>query len=185
MDERWEELYGGICANIVESEENIQKWTEWLNKITPTEYSIPFEELNQKLYHFQRLLLVFALSPKWLTTYALEYVKNTLREVYTQSSPVHLSKAYKDSSSSTPIIFILSTGADPSQNVMRFEEKEGFGKERLEIPSLGQGEGWIAAKMLKDRTENGSLIFLHYYHLSVWWMNGLRRISLSCHVHKT
>jgi dynein heavy chain len=45
---------------------------------------------------------------------------------------------YVDTDNLTPLIFILSTGADPTNSLMKFAEEKGWGK-RLGLISLGQG----------------------------------------------
>ena len=56
-----------------------------------------------------------------------------------------LASSYEESNESTPIIFVLSTGADPTADLLKLAEKRGFSK-RLDTISLGQGQGPLAAK---------------------------------------
>ena len=46
--------------------------------------------------------------------------------------------AYKDTDRRTPIVFILSTGADPTGILFRFATDMKY-RERLRVISLGQG----------------------------------------------
>jgi len=45
---------------------------------------------------------------------------------------------YKDSDKITPVIFVLSQGADPSMQLINFAKQMGM-EERLTYMSLGQG----------------------------------------------
>jgi dynein heavy chain len=51
-----------------------------------------------------------------------------------------LASSYKDSSVSTPLIFILSPGTDPTNDFLKFAEEMKFGK-KTDMISLGQGQG--------------------------------------------
>jgi dynein heavy chain len=50
-----------------------------------------------------------------------------------------LSSSFKDSSVSTPLIFILSPGTDPANDFLKFAEEMKFGK-KYDMVSLGQGQ---------------------------------------------
>ena len=47
-----------------------------------------------------------------------------------------LSKCFKDSSVTIPLIFILSPGSDPVSDILRFSEEMGMNK-KIEAISLG------------------------------------------------
>ena len=46
---------------------------------------------------------------------------------------------FKDSSPTTPLIFVLSTGTDPAADLYKFAEEMRFSK-KLSAISLGQGQ---------------------------------------------
>lgn len=50
-----------------------------------------------------------------------------------------LSVVFKESSASTPLIFVLSTGTDPAADLYKFAEEMRFSK-KLSAISLGQGQ---------------------------------------------
>ncbi|KAA6386742.1 MAG: putative Dynein-1-beta heavy chain, flagellar inner arm I1 complex, partial [Streblomastix strix] len=103
---------------------------------------------------------------------------------FAQSPPLDLIRAHKDSSKSTPIIFILSSGADPTQHVLRFAQSKGY-EGRLHLLSLGQGQGPIALQLLKNATSRGDWVFLQNCHLAASWMPELERVCLSYQVQET
>jgi len=48
---------------------------------------------------------------------------------------------YNDTINKIPLIFVLSVGADPLQNLLRLSKEEGKKTEDVSIISLGQGQG--------------------------------------------
>lgn len=59
---------------------------------------------------------------------------------YIEPPPFDLMACYKDSSCSTPLIFVLTPGADPMTELLRVADELGFGGKRLASISLGQGQ---------------------------------------------
>jgi dynein heavy chain len=105
----------------------------------------------------------------------IAYVRTMLGDFFSRSPALDLERAHNDSSKSSPIIFILSSGADPTQHLMRFARSKGF-ENKLAIISLGQGQGVVAQKMLKEATVNGSWVFLQNCHLAASWMPELEKV---------
>lgn len=84
--------------------------------------------------------------------------------------------AFIDSSNGTPIIFVLSPGADPIANLIELAKQKGM-KERLKTLSLGQGQGKIATKMIDAGQKAGDWVCLQNCHLSASWMPELEKIQ--------
>ncbi|XP_053553128.1 LOW QUALITY PROTEIN: dynein axonemal heavy chain 6-like, partial [Bombina bombina] len=98
-----------------------------------------------------------------------EFVINSLGKQFIENPPVDLATLYQDISPSTPLIFILSTGSDPMGAFQRFAKEKGY-SDRVQSISLGQGQGPIAEKMIKDALDSGNWIFLQNCHLAISWM---------------
>jgi len=67
-----------------------------------------------------------------------EYVRNHMGQFYVEGQAITMELLYKDTDEKTPLIFILSTGADPMQNLLKFAAEKEM-TDRLGIISLGQG----------------------------------------------
>jgi dynein heavy chain len=50
----------------------------------------------------------------------IDYVKNELGEYFTISPSISINKIYENTDMKTPLIFILSQGADPTSNLEKF-----------------------------------------------------------------
>ena len=73
------------------------------------------------------------------------YIAEELGENFITPPPFELPTIYKDSSSITPLIFVLSPGADPMSSLQKFADSKN---KTLEKVSLGQGQGPIAEKLI-------------------------------------
>ena len=68
------------------------------------------------------------------------YVARKLGKSFVEPPPFDLEKSFGDSSPLTPLIFILSHGADPTMALLKFAHDKGFKGEKFNSISLGQGQ---------------------------------------------
>jgi dynein heavy chain, axonemal len=87
----------------------------------------------------------------------------------------NLAKSYKDSSITTPLVFVLSVGSDPVADFKKFADKMNMTK-KCESISLGRGMGPIAEKMIEDALNRGGWVLLMNCHLATSWMPSLEAI---------
>ena len=66
---------------------------------------------------------------------------------------------YQDSESTTPVIFVLKQGADPSMNVIAFAEQI-YPKEKIDFLSLGQGQDKKAEAYIEKGMQEGRFVLL-------------------------
>ena len=75
------------------------------------------------------------------------FVRLELGETFSESPPFNLEAAYQDSSNITPLIFVLSPGADINDYLLELAKNKGkLASGGLKIISLGQGQGPIAER---------------------------------------
>jgi dynein heavy chain len=75
------------------------------------------------------------------------YIINEMGKFYVEPPSVKMEIMYKDLSVFTPLIFVLSQGADPTSTLLKFAEEKGM-LEKLQAISLGQGMGPRAEKLI-------------------------------------
>lgn len=80
---------------------------------------------------------------------------------------------WKDSDCRTPIIFVLSPGADPTASLLKFKKEMNI---ELDIISLGQGQGGPASNLIKKGKISGRWVLLQNCHLAKTWMPHLEKI---------
>jgi len=67
--------------------------------------------------------------------------------------------AFEDSIPVTPIIFVLSPGADPMAYLMGLAKQKGM-TDKFKPLSLGQGQGRIASRLIESGQRNGEWVCL-------------------------
>ena len=68
------------------------------------------------------------------------FVARKLGKSFVEPPPFDLEKSFNDSSPFTPLVFILSYGADPTMALLKFAQDKGFKGEKFNSISLGQGQ---------------------------------------------
>jgi dynein heavy chain len=140
-------------------------------------HNIPLPPVfEDRLTSFQRLILLKVLRFGKMIFAIKQFVKQELGAVYIESPPFDLEGCLNDSSNVTPIIFVLSPGADPIAYLNGLAVKKGM-KERLQSISLGQGQGVKAEKLIKEAQGTGGWVCLQNCHLSASWMPELEKIQ--------
>ncbi|KAJ1514588.1 Dynein heavy chain 1, axonemal [Coelomomyces lativittatus] len=132
------------------------------------------EPWQYKLDAFQRLLVYRCFCPDRTIAAIQDFVGKTLGDRFIEPQTSDFSVIYKESTPWTPIIFVLSPGADPANNLYKFAEEMKFTKKFLSV-SLGQGQGPRAEALLRDGMEKGLWILLQNCHLAPSWMPTLDR----------
>jgi len=179
------------------------QWKEWISSAEPHNTPLPDVEVPEvlgsvpaegggeageaeeepgisllpKLNEFQHLLMVKVLREEKVTMSAATFVGAKLGKHFTEPKPWNLVEVFKDTAPGTPVIFILSTGADPTSMLQRFAEKMGWAAgDRLHMISLGQGQGDIAANLIVRAGKDGDWVCLQNCHLATSWMLALEMI---------
>ncbi|TPX59932.1 hypothetical protein PhCBS80983_g02164 [Powellomyces hirtus] len=131
---------------------------------------------DQRLSAFQKLIVLRLVRPDRLIPGIMEFVKGRMGQKFIEPPQFDLVASYGDSNNCAPLIFILSPGADPMAGLLKFAEAKGFGGNKLTAISLGQGQGPVAAAMLRSGVKSGTWVVLQNCHLAVSWLSILEKM---------
>ncbi|XP_006892361.1 PREDICTED: dynein heavy chain 1, axonemal [Elephantulus edwardii] len=130
---------------------------------------------DEYLDQFQKLLVLRCLRGDKVTNAMQDFVASNLEPRFIEPQTANLSVVFKDSNSTTPLIFVLSPGTDPAADLYKFAEEMKFSK-KLSAISLGQGQGPRAEAMMRSSIERGKWVFFQNCHLAPSWMPALERL---------
>ncbi|KAJ1344291.1 hypothetical protein BSLG_001431 [Batrachochytrium salamandrivorans] len=167
-----------ICVEIMREGGKIND-TEWKADM-PFLMHIP-GDMTSQLTDIHKLLLIKVFREEKLVLSAIEFIKRNMGEEFVDIPPLDLAKAFKDTTPSSPLIFILSTGSDPVSSLVKFANSSKVAKQdNLHMISLGQGQGPIAEELVKRAMASGDWVFLQNCHLAASWMGRLETLVKEC-----
>ncbi len=150
-------------------------WKKIIQCEDPTEEKLP-KEFEESLTEFQKLMIRKVLREEKLMVAATKYISYTLGQKFTVSPPYSLSDCFADSTNMTPLIFVLSPGADPMIYFMNLAKTKDMDT-RQKTLSLGQGQGEEASRLIEDARRTGEWVCLQNCHLAASWMPDLEKIQ--------
>jgi dynein heavy chain len=130
---------------------------------------------NDKLTMMEKLIICRCLRADKVVQGMQDYVSKHMDEKFIIPPPFDLAGSFKDSDATSPLIFVLVTGADPMADLLKFADTMKMSK-KLHAISLGQGQGKKAEMMIQEGVERGSWVLLQNCHLAVTWMPTLEII---------
>lgn len=172
LEKYFPQAFGTLRTQV---EEKASLWMAFFTSETPHLDKLP-GMFEKSLTIFQRLLLIRSLREEKVVFGVRRYVGQSLGNLFTESPPFDLEAAFQDSTELTPLIFILSPGADPTDYLLQLAESKGKGSAGLRIISLGQGQGPIAEKAIEMAQRVGDWVCLQNCHLAVSWLPRLEQI---------
>jgi len=130
-----------------------------------------FNELNG----LQRMCMLRTIRPDKILLAAQDFVIANMEQKFVMPPPFDLAACYEDAVVTTPLIFVLSSGSDPTKAFLTFAETIGM-RSKVEVISLGQGQGPIAQRLVDEAQTKGGWVLLQNCHLAASWMGDLERI---------
>ncbi|XP_072866108.1 dynein axonemal heavy chain 12 isoform X6 [Chlorocebus sabaeus] len=180
QDKSWEEIcrasefpaFRGLRQHFCE---HICEWRKIYDSKEPHNAKFP-APMDKNLKQLQKIIILRCLRPDKITPAITNYVTDKLGKKFVEPPPFDLTKSYLDSNCTIPLIFVLSPGADPMASLLKFANDKSMSGNKFQAISLGQGQGPIAAKMIKAAIEEGTWVCLQNCHLAVSWMPMLEKI---------
>ncbi|KAG5498459.1 hypothetical protein JIQ42_03265 [Leishmania sp. Namibia] len=150
-------------------------WRVYAQSDLPHTATLP-GDWQSRLHLFQRVLLIRCFRQEKLFFALTDYVQQTMGAEFVEMPPIDLARTLRDSTAHTPIVFILSQGADPMEALQSLARAEG---RELQYVSLGQGQSENAKRLISTCTKAGSWALLQNCHLSQTFMPELSAIVAS------
>jgi dynein heavy chain len=163
--------FSGFTESFVS---NISEWKALFDLSDASNAVFP-GEWQERLTLFQRLLVLRAIRPDSIPGAVQELILRRLGRAFIESPQFDLASSFDDSTPTTPLIFVLSVGADPFSELVRFSEKKQFAK-KFQSMSLGQGQGPRAEQRIAEATDRGLWLMLQNCHLAVSWLPRLEMV---------
>lgn len=102
----------------VHVQENIDKWKAFYDLANPEEsrFPAPFDQITD----FVQLILLKAIRPDKIVNAVKNFIVQHMGKEFVEPPPFNLQASYNDSSRTIPLVFILSQGSDPMDNLLMF-----------------------------------------------------------------
>jgi dynein heavy chain, axonemal len=161
---------GPEYKNMVEDLDNNEKgWKKWYDVERPESEELP--DGYNKLSPFQILLILRVYRPDRVVNGMKRFIIDAHKsDKFVQPPTVNYEKIFKASSEKSPIVFILSPGADPLSDVQKLADDEGFSGNKFKYLSLGQGMEKEANIYLSTSSNRGHWLMLQNCHLLSAWL---------------
>ena len=164
-----------VLADVLHAvAEDTASWRRIYDSAEPHKEPLP-GPIGTSLTPFQRLCVLRCLRPDRVVLGIRTLVAGILGEAFVQPPAFSLPNCFAESSLTTPLLFVLSAGSDPTAALLKFAEDQGF-SDRMWVISMGQGQGPKAASLIEDALGVGGWILLQNCHLAPSWMPTLEKI---------
>ena len=165
-----------ICPNLKDLPtlfmNNYKEFTSYF-QCPKSEYMTLPLNIENKCTRFQKLLLVKTFRLDKLNDTIDEFIEKSIGKEFTELAGFDLNKSYEFSSYQIPLLFILSTGSDPTNDLKIFAESKN---KKVEYLSLGKGMEKVVPQRIEEVKLKGSWIVLQNCHLGISFMPGLEKV---------
>jgi len=164
----------GFAGFDDEIKQNSAAWIHALEVAEPHKAALP-GDWDARLDAFGRLLVTRVFRVEKLVLACADFVAEKMGVEYMENPPLNLHEVFPDSTKATPLVFVLSTGADPMSTILRFAAERNYDTRTHSI-SLGQGQGPVADKLIQEACRSGDWVVLSNCHLAKSWMPKLEKV---------
>ncbi|KAM4612372.1 dynein axonemal heavy chain 2 [Polymixia lowei] len=186
-DPKWDNIteldklanFHGIMASL---EQHPRDWNLWYTSAEPENAALP-GEWEDSCNELQKMLVVRSLRQDRVSFCITSFIVNNLCSRFVEPPVLDMKAVVEDSTTRTPLIFVLSPGADPTGALTQLAEASGM-SERFHSLSLGQGQAPNARRMMEEGVKHGHWVFLANCHLSLSWMPELDKLVEQLQVQK-
>lgn len=163
----------GLLPQHVRDNEKV--WNEWTHLESPEMTDLPMD-YSQRLNTFQQLCLLRCFRTDRVYNGITNFVIKNMGERFVMPPVINFQNIFDQSTPLSPVVFILSPGADPQSDLQKLAETLGFGGNKLKFLSLGQGQAPVALQLLETAVARGQWLMLQNCHLLVGWLRVLEKV---------
>eukprot|EP00736_Rhodelphis_marinus_P009962 Rmarinus@m.13206 len=116
--------FNGFCKSFAR---NLKSWKKYYEHPDPMSCPLP-DKWNKELDLMEKMCVLRCLRPGAVVPAIQQFVSEKLGQKFVEPPPFDLAAAYNDSNSTTPLIFVLSPGADPATELLKLADGMGMGK---------------------------------------------------------
>eukprot|EP00658_Telonema_sp_P-2_P077188 TRINITY_DN6923_c0_g3_i4.p1 TRINITY_DN6923_c0_g3~~TRINITY_DN6923_c0_g3_i4.p1 ORF type:complete len:936 (-),score=267.78 TRINITY_DN6923_c0_g3_i4:142-2949(-) len=156
---------------------NIADWKAIFDSATPQLDKLP-EPWESVLNDMEKCAVLRCVRGDKLTPRISQFVSDNMGPQYVEPPSFDLAACYSDSTPTTPLIFILTPGSDPTLALLTFAKTfdKSLENNLVKAISLGQGQGPRAEKMIEAGKTEGAFVLLQNCHLATSFMSRLEMI---------
>lgn len=164
------DFFGDIRATM---QENDKEWQTWYEEEAPE--GMPIPNIQERLEghpsgSFMRMLLIRSMRDDRMRLAAQSFVGKSLGKKFTDPESIQFEDVWRDANRYTPVILLLTPGADPTQTLQDLAKKKGA---KIFSVSMGEGQEKHARKCVDQGMQTGGWALLQNCHLGLGFMNGL------------
>jgi len=151
------------------------QWQRWFDAEKPDQIPCPGQYARVKPLY--KLLILRAMRPDRLSAALVNFISKNMGEAYVSQQAFDMGATFEESTSSTPIFFVLFPGVDPTLWVETLGKQLGFSLDNGKFMniSMGQGQEPVAEQALNTFARDGGWLMLQNLHLMQTWVKKLER----------
>ena len=165
-------FFGSVIERMKNETKADDPWRSWFNSNDPENVPVPDlqEKINadQNIGHFLHLCIVRSLREDRTMLACQQFIQKVLGEEFSQPVTDPISQQWEESFPNVPVLYLLSPGADPTNNI------DEFAKKKKQFPtgkvSMGEEMEKPALEMVKAGFVTGKWVILNNCHLSLEFM---------------
>ena len=159
----------GIVDHLSQNED---AWKTWFMTKNIEDLELP---IVVEISDFQKLCVIRCFRVDRLYAAITNFIVKQMGTKFVSPPVMSHQELYERSSKTTPIVFILSPGADPVNDIQKLSVDMGMDPSLLTFISLGQGQGTRALDALNRSIKQGGWLILQNCHLLTVWLRTLEK----------
>uniref|UniRef100_A0A182XBB4 AAA+ ATPase domain-containing protein n=1 Tax=Anopheles quadriannulatus TaxID=34691 RepID=A0A182XBB4_ANOQN len=186
-DKCWSEIVrAGALPSLKELPQsiiqNIAQWKAYNDLNEPDAHPLP--EPYDQHENITKLIVLKCLRPDKVVPGLQRFIVQNIGKTYVEPPQFNLETSYRDSSPRIPLIFMLSPGSDPMDNIFTFANAH-YMSDDCRVISLGQGQGPKATRTILDAIKLGYWVVLQNCHVAESYMDELEKICMDSSLYES